>query len=176
MACSCLIVSLSLLVSLPLLLPSIHANETGVICEELPPDLCAFSISSTGRRCVLESSIDGEVTRYQCRTSEVVVANYMSDWIETDECVSSCGLDRNTVGISSDALLEKNFREHLCSISCYQGCPNIIDLYSNLASGEGVSLKEMCKTVHSSRERMLFESESGYEAYSPASPPSSYFK
>lgn len=75
--------------------------------------------------------------RYQCSTSGVVVTNYMADWIETDECVSACGLDRNTVGISSDSLLERNFREKLCSTACYQGCPNIVDLYSNLSSGEG---------------------------------------
>lgn len=113
------------------------ASETGIICEELPRDLCAFSISSSGRRCVLESSINGEATRYLCHTSEVVVTNYMADWIETDECVSACDLDRNTVGISSDALLERNFRKKLCSTACYANCPNIVDLYTNLASGEG---------------------------------------
>jgi PAR1 protein len=116
---------------------NLAASGTGIVCEELPEDLCAFSISSSGRRCVLESSTNGGASRYQCRTSEVVVTNYMSDWIETDECISACGLDRNTVGISSDALLERNFREKLCSTACNQGCPNISELYSNLASGEG---------------------------------------
>jgi PAR1 protein len=108
----------------------------GVICEELSSDLCAFSISLSGKRCFLDSNSQGGADRYQCHTSEVVVPN-MADWIETDECIHACGLDRNTVGISSDALLDWSFREKLCSDSCYYPCPNIINLYSDLAAGEG---------------------------------------
>ncbi|KAL3536468.1 hypothetical protein ACH5RR_004929 [Cinchona calisaya] len=44
---------------------------------------------------------------YQCRTSEVVVG--MAENIETDECLSACGVDRNAVGISSDAFFESLF-------------------------------------------------------------------
>ncbi|XP_010923170.1 uncharacterized protein [Elaeis guineensis] len=133
-----LLLSLSLLLLL-LLPPSALA---GVICEDLPQDLCAFAISSSSKRCVLESiPHNGGPTEYQCRTSEVVVER-MSDWIETDECVKACGVDRNTVGISSDSLLEPQFTEKICSPSCHQNCPNIIDLYFNLAAAEEIGNKE----------------------------------
>ena len=77
-------------------------------------------------------------TEYQCRTSEVIVER-MSEYIETDRCVSACGVDRNSVGISSDSLLEPQFTAKLCSSDCYHNCPNVIDLYFNLAAGEGKS-------------------------------------
>lgn len=108
-----------------------------MVCEDLPNDVCAFSIGSSGKRCLLETyaTRDGTV-EYQCRTSEVVVER-MADYLETDECVKACGVDRNSVGISSDALLEPQFTAKLCSPACYQQCPNIVDLYFNLAAGEG---------------------------------------
>ncbi|CAI9098363.1 OLC1v1034995C2 [Oldenlandia corymbosa var. corymbosa] len=108
-----------------------------IICEELPTQVCSFSIASSGKRCLLENyqDKDGKV-EYQCRTSEVVVER-MAEHIETDECVSACGVDRNTVGISSDAFFEPLFTAKLCSPACYQNCPNIVDLYFNLAAGEG---------------------------------------
>lgn len=61
----------------------------------------------------------------------------MAEHIETDACVNACGVDRRTVGISSDSLLEPQLTAKLCSASCYQNCPNIVDLYFNLAAGEG---------------------------------------
>ena len=99
--------------------------------------MCSYSIASSGKRCLLETygSSDGTMG-YLCKTSEVVVKN-MPEWIESDECVSACGLERHSVGISSDALLEPHFTSKLCSPTCYQNCPNILDLYSNLALGEG---------------------------------------
>lgn len=108
-----------------------------VICENLPTDICSFSIASSGKRCLLENyaAKDGKV-EYQCRTSEVVVER-MAEYIETDECVSACGVDRNSVGISSDSLLEPQSTAKICSPCCYQNCPNIVDLYFNLAAGEG---------------------------------------
>lgn len=113
-----------------------------VVCEELPQDLCSFAISTASKRCVLESAPRGDGTmEYQCRTSEVVVER-MSDWIETDECVRACGVDRNVMGISSDSLLEPRFAAKLCSPACYQNCPNIVDLYFNLAAGEGKRTQE----------------------------------
>lgn len=107
------------------------------ICEDLATNVCGFAISTSGKRCLLENSSgkDGKV-EYQCKTSEVVVAN-MREHIETEECVDACGVDRNTVGISSDALLDSQFTSKLCSLDCYHHCPNIIDLYFNLAAGEG---------------------------------------
>ena len=61
----------------------------------------------------------------------------MAEYIETDECVRACGVDRNSIGISSDSLLEPQFTAKLCAPACYQKCPNIVDLYFNLAAGEG---------------------------------------
>jgi hypothetical protein len=108
-----------------------------LVCEDLPKDVCAFSIASSGKRCLLETSVAGDGSvEYQCRTSEVVVER-MAEYIETDQCVKACGVDRNSVGISSDALLEPQFTAKLCSPACYQKCPNIVDLYFNLAAGEG---------------------------------------
>lgn len=118
----------------------LHAAFCETVCEDLPTDVCAFSIASSGKRCLLETyaTRDGKV-EYQCRTSEVMVEG-MTDYIETDECVNACGVDRNSVGISSDALLEPQFTSKLCSPACFQKCPNIVDLYFNLAAGEGTSM------------------------------------
>lgn len=107
------------------------------MCEELPKEMCSFSIASSGKRCVLETGrVEDGRMEYQCRTSEVMVEG-MSQYIETDQCVKACGVDRKSVGISSDALLDPYFTAKLCSPSCYNNCPNIIDLYFNLAAGEG---------------------------------------
>ena len=115
-----------------------------LVCEDLPKGVCAFSIASSGKRCLLETSVAGdESVEYQCRTSEVVVER-MAEYIETDQCVQACGVDRNSVGISSDALLEPQFTAKLCSPACYQKCPNIVDLYFNLAAGEGNNSTSIC--------------------------------
>ncbi|XP_043715582.1 uncharacterized protein LOC122663976 [Telopea speciosissima] len=57
--------------------------------------------------------------------------------METDQCIEACGLDRISLGISSDSLLDSLFTQKLCSPLCYDNCPNIVDLYFNLAAGEG---------------------------------------
>ncbi|XP_008811495.2 uncharacterized protein LOC103722643 [Phoenix dactylifera] len=95
-------------------------------------------------------------TEYQCRTSDVVV-HRMSAWIETDECVRACGVDRNSVGISSDSLLEPQFTEKLCSPACHRNCPNIVDLYFNLAAGEGVFLPKLCEARRVNPRRAMVE-------------------
>ncbi|CAA2966744.1 Hypothetical predicted protein [Olea europaea subsp. europaea] len=82
---------------------------------------------------------------FQCKTSEVVAIN-LHEYIEADECVSSCGVDRKSVGISSDALLDSQFTAKLCSPQCDQNYPNIVDLYYNLALGEGASLTDLSKS------------------------------
>ncbi|CAK9166250.1 unnamed protein product [Ilex paraguariensis] len=140
-----------------------------IICEDLPTDVCAFSIASSGKRCLLENyaTKDGKVA-YQCRTSEVVVGG-MAEYIETDECVSACGVDRNTVGISSDALLEPQFTAKLCSAACYQNCPNIVHLYFNLAAGEGVFLPDLCEKQRTNPHRAMIELVSSGAAPGPVS-------
>lgn len=115
----------------------IHATLGELICEELPNHVCAFSVSSSGKRCLLETmpAKDGSIEK-QCRTSEVVVEK-MAEYIETDQCVKACGVDRDAVGISSDAFLEPHFLDKLCTPDCYKKCPNLVELYFNLAAGEG---------------------------------------
>ncbi|KAI8556807.1 hypothetical protein RHMOL_Rhmol05G0284200 [Rhododendron molle] len=140
-----------------------------VICEDLPTDVCSFSIASSGKRCLLENyaAKDGKV-EYQCRTSEVVVER-MAEYIETDECVSACGVDRNSVGISSDSLLEPQSTAKLCSPCCYQNCPNIVDLYFNLAAGEGVFLPDLCEKQRTNPRRAMVELLSSGVAPGPIS-------
>ncbi|MCO5561664.1 hypothetical protein L7F22_015285 [Adiantum nelumboides] len=124
------------------LVSSVSAN---LLCEDLPIDLCAYAVSSTGSRCILEKEVSSQgKVEYQCQTSEVS-ANEFLEWVETDDCVHSCGIDRQTVGISSDALVEKGFVKALCSAECQQGCPNVVDLFEKLAAGEGVSLSRVCE-------------------------------
>ncbi|KAA8543800.1 hypothetical protein F0562_022023 [Nyssa sinensis] len=82
---------------------------------------------------------------------------------------SACGVDRYTVGISSDALLEPPFTAKLCSPACYLDCPNIVDLYHNLALAEGVFLRELCKAQRTNPRRAMAEFQSSGEASVPAS-------
>ncbi|KAG8374378.1 hypothetical protein BUALT_Bualt11G0125700 [Buddleja alternifolia] len=114
-------------------------------------------VASSGKRCVLENFKDEENNLdYTCKTSEVVVER-MAGCIETDECVAACGLDRKSVGISSDAFLVPEFTSSLCSPACYHNCPNIIALYFDLAAGEGVYLPIHCEKHRSSRRREMVE-------------------
>ena len=115
-----------------------------IACEDLNKESCAYAISSSGKRCVLEQRVrrSGEEA-FTCGTSEIE-ADKLKDWIESDECIRACGLERNVLGISSDSLLEPHFARKLCSTQCYNNCPNIIDLYFNLAAGEGLFLPKFC--------------------------------
>ncbi|PQP92325.1 uncharacterized protein Pyn_00678 [Prunus yedoensis var. nudiflora] len=86
----------------------VQATLGAISCEDLDQDTCAFSMSSSSKRCVLEK-----------------------------HCIKSCGLDRKSYGICSDSLLESRFNQKLCSPQCYDTCPNIVDLYFNRAASEG---------------------------------------
>ncbi|KAJ7245938.1 hypothetical protein O6H91_03G010700 [Diphasiastrum complanatum] len=121
------------------------AFESTAECENLDRHSCAYSVSSLGLRCVLEQypSKSGYLI-YECQTSSVM-AVFRGPWIETDECLASCGLERMTVGISSDGLEDRSFMAMLCSPTCVENCVNIIDLYSNLAADEGINLRQICK-------------------------------
>ncbi|CAK9161210.1 unnamed protein product, partial [Ilex paraguariensis] len=141
-----------------------------IICEELPVGMCSFSIASSGKRCLLETYVtnDGRTSTstLQCKTSEVVAEN-MKDWIESDECISACGAERKSVGISSDSLLEPRFTSKLCSPECHQKCRNIVDLYHNLALGEGVFLPDLCKVQQASPRRAMTQFLSSGAAAGP---------
>ncbi|KAB8481993.1 hypothetical protein FH972_025352 [Carpinus fangiana] len=143
----------------------------GIACENLDQDTCAFAVASTGKRCVLEKHVkrSGEEA-YTCRTSEIV-ADKLKDLVETDQCIKACGLDRKTLGISSDSLLESSFTQKLCSPQCYQSCPNIVDLYFNLVAGEGVFLPKLCEAQEENLRRGLSEiRSSGFVAPGPVQP------
>uniref|UniRef100_A0A2P2J403 Uncharacterized protein LOC105129658 n=1 Tax=Rhizophora mucronata TaxID=61149 RepID=A0A2P2J403_RHIMU len=143
-----------------------------IICERLDQDTCAYAISSSGKRCVLEKRVkrSGEEA-YTCRTSEIE-AEGLNNWIETDECIKACGLDRKSLGISSDSLVEPRFTQQLCSPQCYDSCPNVVDLYFNLAAGEGVFLPKLCEAQegNSRRELMADFRSSGIVAPGPVHP------
>ncbi|KAK1312159.1 hypothetical protein QJS10_CPA07g00071 [Acorus calamus] len=142
-----------------------------IVCEDLPKDACAFAVSASGKRCLLEkykAEAAAAEAEYQCRTSEVVVEG-MADHIETDECVRACGVDRSSVGISSDSLMEAEFAAKLCSAPCYQNCPNIVDLYFNMAAGEGVFLPDLCAVARSNPRRAMVELLSSGAAPGPVS-------
>ncbi|XVF50830.1 hypothetical protein PTKIN_Ptkin04bG0135000 [Pterospermum kingtungense] len=141
-----------------------------VTCEHLDQDTCAYAVSSTGKRCVLEKHVkrSGE-EEYTCRTSEIE-ADKIKNWIETDQCVKACGLDRKSFGISSDSLLDSRFTQMLCSPQCYNSCPNVVDLYFNLAAGEGVFLPKLCEAQGANARRGMSEiRSSGLVAPGPAS-------
>ncbi|KAL0354967.1 UNVERIFIED_CONTAM: hypothetical protein Sradi_3943600 [Sesamum radiatum] len=132
--------------------------KADVICENLPINLCSFAIASSGKRCVLENHKNGQ--EKTCKTSEVVVEK-LSGYIETDQCVKACGVCRESVEISSDAFLSSEFTAHLCSPACYHNCPNIVNLFFNLAAGEGVSLPALCKNQEEKHREMLAILSSG---------------
>ncbi|CAA2966740.1 ATP-dependent RNA helicase dbp6 [Olea europaea subsp. europaea] len=105
---------------------------------------------------------------FQCKTSEVVAIK-LDEYSEADECVSSCGVNRKSVGISSDALLDSQFTAKLCSPQCYQNCPNIVDLYYNLALGEGAFLSDLCKSQRTYSRRSMARIQSSGAALGPIS-------
>lgn len=113
------------------------SDSNMIKCKSLEKNKCAFAVSWSGKRCVLEKSVkrSGEEA-FTCRASEIE-ADRLQNIVETEECVKGCGLDRNTLGISSDSLLDTSFTRKLCSSRCYNHCANVVDLFFNLAAGEG---------------------------------------
>merc|ERR1711915_233474 len=146
-----------------------------IVCENLPLEVCAFSVSSSGARCVLEKSIlrDGNV-QYECQSSDII-AEEINEGVETEECMNACGVERLAVGMSTDALADGHFTKKLCSPNCYNKCPNILDLYFNLAAGEGIYLPRLCEAHRSGDRRIISEviseSKSGIVAESFAQAP-----
>ncbi|KAL3630617.1 hypothetical protein CASFOL_023601 [Castilleja foliolosa] len=126
-------------------------------CKDLNVDACAYAVESSGKRCVLEKPLLSVMgSEYTCAASEIV-ADKLSDWIETEECISACGVDWKPLGISSDSLLDRKFVSKFCSNTCYKSCPNIVDLYFNLAAGEGVYLPKLCESQKSNGRREMVE-------------------
>ncbi|XP_038903155.1 uncharacterized protein LOC120089821 [Benincasa hispida] len=146
-------------------------DSNTIKCEDLEKSKCAFAVSWLGKRCVLEKSVkrSGEEA-FTCRTSEIE-ADRLQNIVETEECVEGCGLDRNTLGISSDSLLDTCFTRNLCSSRCYNHCANVVDLFFNLAAGEGVFLPKLCEVQGGNVRRGMSEiKSSGIVAPGPIQP------
>ncbi|XP_010444786.1 PREDICTED: uncharacterized protein LOC104727386 [Camelina sativa] len=143
-----------------MLLLAIYSQTTlghEVKCENLDEDTCAFAVSSTGKRCVLEKSVRRSgIEVYSCRSSGIE-SDKVTNIIESNECIEACGLDRKSLGISSDALLESRFTQKLCSDKCFKQCPNVVDLFYNLAAGEGVFLPKLCESQEGKTRRAMSE-------------------
>jgi hypothetical protein len=126
--------------------PSAHAGAQ-LSCEELPPDVCAFAVSSGGWRCVLERTPEGA---HRCQTSAVGGARGLAaGWVETDACVRACGVDRAALGlpVASAAAEDRRSLRALCSPACRDGCPNVVDLYATLTVAEGARLRRVIDRI-----------------------------
>nr|XP_011468451.1 PREDICTED: uncharacterized protein LOC105352623 [Fragaria vesca subsp. vesca] len=163
---------------------AIHAPTVGekpptttvtVEIAEKPSKLWAGQSARKLGRCSLRTEKQGQVRagvannwEKHCRTSQVVVEK-LAGYIDTDKCVKACGVDRDAVGISSDAFLEPHFLKNMCTANCYEKCPNLVELYFNLAAGEGVFLPYLCERQRSEPHRDMRESSSSRAASGPAS-------
>ncbi|KAH6798395.1 hypothetical protein C2S51_034879 [Perilla frutescens var. frutescens] len=134
----------------------IQAALAEVICENLPENLCAFAVASSGKRCVLENfkNENASSIEYTCSTSEVVVEK-LAGHLESDQCVAACGVHRRFVGYSSDKLMKMKFLSSICSPPCNENCPNIVDLYFNIAAREEKFLPDLCEIQKSNHHRIL---------------------
>ncbi|KAL4025306.1 hypothetical protein IC575_013691 [Cucumis melo] len=166
------IILLLLPISFQITLGDSRTSDSNMIkCKSLEKNKCAFAVSWSGKRCVLEKSVkrSGEEA-FTCRTSEIE-ADRLQNIVETEECVKGCGLDRNTLGISSDSLLDTSFTRKLCSSRCYNHCANVVDLFFNLAAGEGVFLPKLCEVQGGNVRRGMSEiRSSGIVAPGPIQP------
>ncbi|KAH7278929.1 hypothetical protein KP509_38G064900 [Ceratopteris richardii] len=136
-----------------------YSFAVGLQCEELQVEDCAFAVSSSGARCVLETNVakDGSV-ELECQTSQVVTSE--ERWRgrkESAECVEWCGLDRKWIGLSSDFLSEHEWHKRICEPSCYLNCPNIVDFFSSVADAEGVGLIPLCEVDWKRLHRKMIE-------------------
>ncbi|KAL5744612.1 hypothetical protein ACOSQ2_027728 [Xanthoceras sorbifolium] len=105
-----------------------------IACEKLDKGVCAFTVSSSGKRYVPEKHVKRSgVEAYSCATSEIE-ADKLKNWTETDQCIKACGLDRKSLGISSDSLIDSSSTQKLCSPRCYDSCTNIVDLFFDLVA------------------------------------------
>ncbi|KAH6783938.1 PAR1 protein [Perilla frutescens var. hirtella] len=149
----------------------VDGNFGNIECENLEKESCAYAVSSMGKRCVLEKHVRRSgAEEYACTASEID-GDKLKNWIESDECIKACGLDRSALGISSDFLLEARFVKQLCSNECYHNCPNIVDLYFNLAAGEGVYLPKFCEAKGANARREMTElRSSGFATVAAESP------
>jgi hypothetical protein len=114
-------------------------------CEDLSADVCAFAVSSAGRRCVLERTPDGA---QRCQTSASAVG------VETEACVRACGVDRAVLGLPiASAMAEGDRRSFsaLCSSACRDVCPDVVDLYATVAAAEGACIAEYRTCKRASR-------------------------
>ncbi|KAI5054060.1 hypothetical protein GOP47_0008042 [Adiantum capillus-veneris] len=131
-----------------ILCASAHKCEADVVCEELPMEWCAYSISSMGARCMLEGEKDGDNPMvYKCKTSSVET-KVKGGWIEAEECMEACGLKRMTVGLFSQPPFDPQF---FCSPRCARSCPHLhyllLPQLSHQGPGSSISNVDVCLHV-----------------------------
>ncbi|MBA0768108.1 hypothetical protein Gotri_016940 [Gossypium trilobum] len=128
-----------------------------------------------------QATLGSQIKHFKLKTCKVVISRWqhfdetieddkINNWIEIDKSVKACRLGRKSFGILSDSLLKSRFTEMLCSRQCYNSCPNVADLYFNLAAGESVFLPKLCEAQGANTQRGLAEiRSSGIVAPGPAS-------
>ncbi|KAK6155697.1 hypothetical protein DH2020_009945 [Rehmannia glutinosa] len=94
------------------------------------------------------------------------LGNIECENLDKDSCAYADD-DRDIVGFAFGTA----FCRKLCSKECYGNCPNIVDLYFNLAAGEGVYLPKLCEAQGANVRREMTEiKSSGYVTPAPESP------
>jgi hypothetical protein len=63
-------------------------------------------------------------------------------YVESDKCINACGVNRMTVGISTDEFFLPGFAETLCSLECQMECINIVDLFSSIVASAAEGMQE----------------------------------
>ncbi|KAI5063952.1 hypothetical protein GOP47_0020622 [Adiantum capillus-veneris] len=132
---SALIMRYGLLMVILFACTQMTCEASDVVCEDLPAEWCAYSISSMGARCVLvdhgEKDGDNTMQVYRCQTSSVET-KVKGGWIEAEECIEACGLDRMTVGLFSQPAFDPRL---FCSSRCSRSCSHLHDLLRPLHEG-----------------------------------------
>ncbi|MCO5582175.1 hypothetical protein L7F22_036065 [Adiantum nelumboides] len=141
-----------------------HHPEADVLCEELPVEWCAYSISSLGARCVLVEGEKGgdDTMEYNCQTSSMET-KVKGGWIEAEECMEACGLTRMTLGLHPS-----NTPDLLCSSRCSRTCPHLHYLLNPLSADQGSSIADLCLCLNNPHHRFIQEAPSPSPSPSPS--------
>ncbi|KAG6548918.1 hypothetical protein Mapa_009681 [Marchantia paleacea] len=128
--------SIVLLLLLSLRQVTLGQGASTLRCHMLPAEECAFAVDSSGKRCVLMEYNDAAVSIVRsCETSDISVGDDSpTEYIETEQCVRACGVQKMTIGFArSTNLPTDQFMLKLCSWECKHNCPNLVDLYNTVA-------------------------------------------
>jgi len=114
-------------------------RAAGVICEDLPQDKCVFTISSSSKSCVLGSyQRSNACAEYKCRSLEEVGGRSDSR-SRRDRRMRQGGCFLRP-WYRRICFLRLSSKTNCARQSASRIAPSIIDLYYNLAAGEGSCL------------------------------------